>query len=580
MQNLGDVEVDQESTETEMSESGSEFDNLPQMENESETQQPIPPAEDIDMDIDEDDDSTTPTPETYLSLIDDPEEDEELLDYDITDIFKFSPLQLGTIRACIRDIDLPTWVNRPPKNLGDAQHGKLKANEYLILFTVILPVILPELWWGEDLLQRKLLKNFHHLVASLHHFQHLKQRQIDSQTTMLAIDQLKFWGPLAGLSEFPGERLNGMFGKVKHNRRVDDMPLTMLTQIARRGRLEAHLTDQQMNDGHPGQLAQILKPQVAAQTRASQRLTEVEVAKILATAKDLLEDDYQMLLQYQVSKGQPWRSCYQLPHPPGALILPPCVVQCTEFAMGSRVFSCYRSTRGNSGIQFKHPSDSSLITGYIEQIWEVPLEKHMQTFVLVQKHTSLSSTFTSKTPYSAFPLFEAKVVSAAPSNRFCIIEPKHILTHLTVYKRPKGTYGINSAVLTICWALNRGRRLGLCPVRLCDGLTGRRDGTGPVRPAENQEFLTAGYGTGHPATSTRTRPSTGLTGQPEFLGIIAMKLIYNFYAYQSAKTVFAIVILAFITLSGISALLAYIIFGCSRQFKNPDCSLKHTYLTA
>lgn len=33
-------------------------------------------------------------------------------------------------------------------------------------------------------------------------------------------DLLKFWGPLAGLSEFHGERMNGEFGKVKTNRRI------------------------------------------------------------------------------------------------------------------------------------------------------------------------------------------------------------------------------------------------------------------------------------------------------------------------------------------------------------------------
>lgn len=31
---------------------------------------------------------------------------------------------------------------------------------------------------------------------------------------------LKYWGPLAGLSEFPGERINGMLQKIKTNRHL------------------------------------------------------------------------------------------------------------------------------------------------------------------------------------------------------------------------------------------------------------------------------------------------------------------------------------------------------------------------
>src|ERR1700761_8447348 len=99
------------------------------------------------------------------------------------------------------------------------------------------------------------------------------------------------------------------------------MPLTVLRQMARCGRLEA-LNDEQADGGPVGQLAQILHPATAASTKAAQLLSEQEVAKILKDAKDLDDDDYQMLLQYQTSKGLPWRSFDQIPHPPGSLILP------------------------------------------------------------------------------------------------------------------------------------------------------------------------------------------------------------------------------------------------------------------
>lgn len=235
------------------------------------------------------------------------------------------------------------------------------------------------------------------------------------------------------------------------------MPLTMLRQMSRRGRLEAKLNDEQSNSGPVSELARILQPGTAATMKAAEPLSEV--AKILKIAEDLDSEDYEMLLHYQISKGQQWLDCRQLPHPLGSLILPPCALKPREFKLGDQVFSCYRSTRGNSAIQFKDPGTNTVLTGFIDEIWQIPLESHLQTFIMVQKHKNLTPIVLEETPYPTFPLFQTTIVYAAESNNFCIIEPRHILTHLTVFKRPKGTYGINRELLVICWALNRGRRV-------------------------------------------------------------------------------------------------------------------------
>jgi hypothetical protein len=200
------------------------------------------------MDIDnESEDSTTPTPETYLGIPPDENEDEddEFTVLDTMGMFNFTPAQLGSIRACIRNISLPTWVARPPKNLGEASHGKLKAHEYLLLFTVIFPLIIPELWWGKGQTEQVLLRNFHHVVGCTNILSAFSTSNDEAdQFTQLyvkyrtALPQLfpikfksvpnhhfamhnghllKFWGPFAALSEFAGERMNGMLLKIKTN---------------------------------------------------------------------------------------------------------------------------------------------------------------------------------------------------------------------------------------------------------------------------------------------------------------------------------------------------------------------------
>lgn len=58
----------------------------------------------------------------------------------------FSRAEISFIRACIKQCVLPTWVDRPPHNLGEAPHGKLKADTMFVLFTIVFPLCLPALW--------------------------------------------------------------------------------------------------------------------------------------------------------------------------------------------------------------------------------------------------------------------------------------------------------------------------------------------------------------------------------------------------------------------------------------------------
>jgi hypothetical protein len=56
--------------------------------------------------------------------------------------FAFTESELQEIINCIQNITLPTWDQRPPINIGEPSHGKLKAHEYLSLFTCIFPLVI------------------------------------------------------------------------------------------------------------------------------------------------------------------------------------------------------------------------------------------------------------------------------------------------------------------------------------------------------------------------------------------------------------------------------------------------------
>ena len=181
-------------------------------------------------------------------LIDD--EDNMDLDYHPVEAsaFAFTDPEIMAIRSCISNITLPTWVQRPPINLGESSHGKLKAQEYLLLFTCIFPLLLPEFWHKPTTTndQQQHLSCFYHLVSATNiissfkasnsaadsYTQHYIQYRAAIRTlfpdygskpnhhfAMHNGDLMKYWGPLPSISEFPGERMNGMLQGIKTNRR-------------------------------------------------------------------------------------------------------------------------------------------------------------------------------------------------------------------------------------------------------------------------------------------------------------------------------------------------------------------------
>jgi len=208
-------------------------------------------AEHLDnMDVDDENISTstpssTPTPSSNAVPLPSDDEDEDEEPVSIGGAFDFMPAELAMIRACILDVQLPTWVQWPPTNLGEASHGSLKAHELLILFSVIFPLVIPTLWWNSTEEQQELLQNFCELVCATNiiagysvsnaeadtYMDHYINYHLSMQHLFGAVFHsmpnyhyamhngalLKFWGPLALLSEFPGERMNGDYGQIKTN---------------------------------------------------------------------------------------------------------------------------------------------------------------------------------------------------------------------------------------------------------------------------------------------------------------------------------------------------------------------------
>ncbi|KAJ4467044.1 hypothetical protein J3R30DRAFT_3663340 [Lentinula aciculospora] len=129
---------------------------------------------------------------------DDQENDPDFVITDIEDLFKFTDHQVAQIRQCISEV-----------LIGEKSHGKLKAHQLLNLFTVIFPLIMPELW-------ANVVKEFCDLVAATNiiasysttseeadnygnYFYHsLPNHHYGMHNT----EHLKFWGPLVASLNF------------------------------------------------------------------------------------------------------------------------------------------------------------------------------------------------------------------------------------------------------------------------------------------------------------------------------------------------------------------------------------------
>ncbi|KAJ7094902.1 hypothetical protein C8R43DRAFT_1068291 [Mycena crocata] len=410
----------------------------------------------------------------------------EYVDAAVYGNFKLSVDALGKIRTCIKQVSLPTWVARLPDNLGEPKHGKLKAEQFLTLFTAILPLVIPETPLTDDeSTSEEMLNGFYELIACTNIIssfetsdseaesftEHYKAYRKHVQRTYPDCNEppnfhyamhneslLKYWGPMAGINEFWGERMNGMLQRIKTNRHLYDMDFTMLRQMARRCRLLAHLHNSEFQDPTLKAFTEILDAKHQSKSKDTDELDSFAVAQYLSKVPKMTVKEYKAILSYLNSTGETslsWLSYPDIEYQ--SQILPPNAKRLREYHENGRTYSCHSSHHSNSLIQFNEPNtDQPPLTGIIRTILEIPLYGFLRKFILVAPHRPISLE---NTPYQHFPRMMTALVEIEPYKTLIVIEPKHVITHLSAWIRPSRTYpGVNKRFMTVSWALNRGRK--------------------------------------------------------------------------------------------------------------------------
>ncbi len=235
----------------------------------------------------------------------------------------------------------------------------------------------------------------------------------------------------------------------------------MLRQVSRRCRLLALLRDKADSDSTTSTFADILEPEYSTVRKSlSRELKSGEVTQFLGKAPHMTPNEYTQVKDYLNFTGLPYRAYTNLPHPEHALVLPPTAARPLGISHGGygREYSCSSSHPGNSHIEFNHPQTHTRGTGSIQLILETPLEGFIRPFLFVQPHKALEIQEERRTPFYQRPWLKSRTVDIILDDNVFVMEPQHIITHLTTLERPAGTYGIKQKFQVVCWGLDRRRK--------------------------------------------------------------------------------------------------------------------------
>jgi hypothetical protein len=269
---------------------------------------------------------------------------------------------------------------------------------------------------------------------------------------------LKFWGPLMASSEFPYERHNGTFQKVKTNGHmhessshtstvysllmsitIGDLDLTMLRQICRHGRLLAILAVDESDVG------KILEDQ-----NDSVQTVPVGPSHILTSLGDL----YNPLHSYVNRDGLACRHYRDVPHPHGSTVLSIMAEPVTYFEFQGRPYSVRTANAGNSAIAFLD-GNGVVLTGFIASAWHACIGKAPRTFLFVEVHEQLSNQDSCRSPYRGKAGLFTKLVYTSLLQPQVVIEPEAIISGISYFNQPASTFRIHRET-TIVHVVDRG----------------------------------------------------------------------------------------------------------------------------
>ncbi|KAJ7677005.1 hypothetical protein DFH06DRAFT_1266270 [Mycena polygramma] len=313
----------------------------------------------------------------------------------------FDKEDMDFIHEALADIVIPSWIDRPPTNLGEKSHGKLKADNWFVLFIIFFPLIMPELWHNKARREQKLLDNLHDLVSATNtlcsyttspaeadtYTERYRSYLASSQTLFPGLSTrpnhhyarhngklLKWWGPLIKLGEFFYESHNGRLQKIKTNNHMCKprfQTMKSSTYTCNRGA--------RLDNASPDAMRILSRRDpMSMDSQHPQTFSPAEETAFNGSGTVLDASTYELIFNY-------WNCAYSPPYiraaeltydlmDAGVSVFPSRAVQRTNFDHKTRNFTTFKQHIGGSSISFRHPSTGRKDLGYIWSIWTQVLQ--------------------------------------------------------------------------------------------------------------------------------------------------------------------------------------------------------------
>ncbi|KAH7918993.1 hypothetical protein BV22DRAFT_1108228 [Leucogyrophana mollusca] len=401
---------------------------------------------------------------------------------------------LSEVWSDMAQTTLPSWMNRAPRNLGCASHGKLKADQWRTAGTVNLVITLCRLW-GQALpteRERELLENYIALVTAVrwatmrstsethirivqqHLVQYLdgvvklfgKAVLVTNHHLSLHIPEcLRSFGPVHGWWSFPFERFNGILQRAHTNNKPDELELTFIRSFCRGSNLKSLLSRVDLPESFDeiGPLIQQyftsdFKGTLLSDLAAMGAESRNDPATPDPTPFEVLNEDvYAGLLQRinYSSPAQQFQSSRNTPKP-WMTFLQPTAQNRKMVKFNGIVFAIAKKHRGNSYILFKSFLSQTVRAGCIDQIFlhsrASPPSSISEFFLVIKVFCELPAGEVVHDPYRRYPLLDARLCYDSFEAQPIVIKLTDIVSHAATCPFTSDTI---SAPLRVILSLDR-----------------------------------------------------------------------------------------------------------------------------
>ncbi|OAV93736.1 hypothetical protein PTTG_27200 [Puccinia triticina 1-1 BBBD Race 1] len=311
--------------------------------------------------------------------------------------------ELDVFRRTILHTVLPSWIDRLPRNLGAANHGSLKAAEWLILYKVYYTIALIPLWVKglRDAATEESRRRISLLLEST--------STLSQITHFLTLPKIKL-KDLSELDAWAQERVKGMLQRLPTNHHLDQIPKTLITKWHINSNLASALND----------------PTFPVLSGGDDSDTKDKVTFTLD--QPLFQKWQRAVVGNRTSRGR--RGLAQ-----SDLHLNPAVERVQSVLLNRKSFTCKQQHRGNCLVEF--------VLGKSQRFGETEIifrsnQTPNKTWMVINPFDELRRD---EDPYGDYPDLNCRLVKTKHDSPV-VIDSEHVIGHVAIMQHGAGTFGL------------------------------------------------------------------------------------------------------------------------------------------